>query len=55
MPVQWEPVGEIVTRLLKKGWNGIFTIEHYGTSDQLGCMLESARWLRELESTLSEN
>ena len=48
------PVGEIVTRLLKKGWNGIFTIEHYGTSDQLGCMLESARWLRELESTLSE-
>lgn len=48
------PIQEIVTRLLKKGFSGSFTIEHFGALDQLGYMRESARWLLSLENSSSK-
>lgn len=48
------PIKEIVTRLLKKGFSGSFTIEHFGALDQLACMRESANWLLSLENSSSK-
>lgn len=46
------PIKEILIQLWKKGFSGSLTIEHFGASDQLACIRESARWLLDLESAV---
>lgn len=41
-------VGHIVGELLKSGYDGIFTIEHFGAYDQLGFVKRSAENLRRI-------
>lgn len=39
------PMKELVTKLLKSGYDDIFAIEHFGAQDQLAYMKQSAEWL----------
>ncbi len=38
---------EIVARLRADGYNGAYTIEHYDSNDMLGCLTQSAAWVKE--------
>ncbi len=42
------PIGEVVTALLKSGYNGYFAIEHFDAKDQLDCIKKSALYLQNL-------
>ncbi|MNW22304.1 hypothetical protein D3C71_2237060 [compost metagenome] len=39
------PMKEIVTELLKSGYDDTFAIEHFGAQNQLAYMKQSAEWL----------
>lgn len=42
------PMKELVTSLLKSGYDDTFVIEHFGAQDQLAYMKQSAEWLLNL-------
>ncbi|MBY0013370.1 sugar phosphate isomerase/epimerase family protein [Paenibacillus typhae] len=42
------PMKELVTYLLKSGYDDTFVIEHFGSQDQLAYMKQSAEWLLNL-------
>lgn len=42
------PMKELVTSLLKSGYDDTFVIEHFGAKDQLAYMKQSAEWLLNL-------
>ena len=42
------PMKELVTSLLKSGYDDTFVIEHFGAQDQLAYMKQSAEWLQNL-------
>lgn len=39
------PMGELLARLKADGYNGAYTIEHYGAEPMLECLKHSAEWL----------
>lgn len=42
------PIAELVKKLKDQGYQGYMAIEHFGAPDQLGFMLKSAEFMREL-------
>lgn len=40
------PLGEVIARLRAGGYDGIYTIEHYGAAHQLDYLKQSAAWVR---------
>ena len=42
------PIAELVKKLKDQGYQGYMAIEHFGAPDQLGFMLKSAEYMREL-------
>ena len=40
------PIEQLVERMKDGNYGGIYTIEHYGAKDMLGCLRQSAGWLR---------
>lgn len=49
------PMKEIVTYLLEKGYDRCYTIEHFGSRNQLEDIEKSAKWLLDLESRIENN
>ncbi|MNN71351.1 hypothetical protein D3C81_1872760 [compost metagenome] len=48
------PMKNIVTELLKSGYDDTFAIEHFGAEDQLAYMKQSAEWLLGLRTEVLE-
>ena len=44
--IGYMPVARIVEDLLDRGYDGYFAIEHFGAKDQLSCIRESAKYLK---------
>ncbi len=41
------PMAEIMERLRRDGYDGIYTIEHYGAKNQWDCLRRSVEWVKE--------
>ncbi len=41
------PLAEVLTRLRRDGYDGIYTIEHYGARDQWDCLRRSVEWVKD--------